>query len=109
MNQSFRILIAVLIIAVSNFAQRAETFDIASFQPPNGWARNAGEDAVRFSIEDKASGTFCLITLFKSVPGLSSPKENFDSAWSTIVKETVTISNTPQMFPADTKGEWQLA
>jgi len=108
MNQPFRILIALLVLTIGNFAQGTDTFDIASFQPPKGWAKQVGAEAVRFSIEDKASGGFCLITLFKSVPGLSSPKENFDAAWATIVKETVPVS-APQMIPADNKGEWQLA
>jgi len=101
------LIVCVLSLSVNSLAQAAETFDIATFQPPKGWNKQTGRDAVQFSVEDK--GNYCLIMLFKSVPGLSSPKENFDAAWSTIVKETVTISNTPQMFPADTKGEWQLA
>ena len=109
MNHTFRILIAVLVITVGNFAQRTETFDIASFEPPNGWTKQVGTDAVQFSIEDKSSGAFCLISLFKSVPGLSSPKENFDAAWSTIVKEAVAVSAAPQMMSAEDRGEWLLA
>ena len=108
MNQSFRILIAVLILTISNLAQGTETFDISSFQPPKGWAKQVKEDAVQFSIEDKAGGAFCLITLFKSLPGLGSQKENFEAAWATIVKETVPVS-VPEMIPADNKGEWLVA
>ena len=103
------LLIALLISSASAFAQGPETFDIATFQPPKGWQKQAGADAVQFSIEDKAAGTFCLISLFKSVPALSSPKENFDAAWTTIVKEAVAVSAAPQMIPADNKGEWLLA
>ena len=76
MNQSFRILIAVLILTIGNFAQSAETFDITTFTPPKGWAKQAGADSVRFSIEDKTGSAFCLITLFKSIPGSSKAKEN---------------------------------
>jgi hypothetical protein len=75
MNHTLRILIAIFILTIGNFAQATETFDIASFQPPKGWAKQVGTEAVQFSIEDKTSGSFCLISLFKSVPGLSSPKE----------------------------------
>ena len=101
------LIVCFLSLSANSFAQATETFDIATFQSPKGWNKQAGPDSVQFAIEDK--GNYCLIMLFKSVPGLSSPKENFDAAWSTIVKETVTASNAPQMFPADTKGEWQLA
>ncbi|PYT01990.1 MAG: hypothetical protein DMF63_03915 [Acidobacteria bacterium] len=109
MNASVRILIITLILTISNFAQATETFDISSFQPPKGWAKQVGTDAVQVSIEDKTAGTFCLISLYKSVPGLDSPKENFDAAWSTIVKENVKVSAAPEMIPADNKGEWLLA
>jgi hypothetical protein len=47
--------------------------------------------------------------LYRSVPGIGTPKENFDAAWETIVKEAVTVSSAPQMFPSDTKGEWLVA
>jgi len=109
MNQSFRITLVVLVLTIGTFAQSADSFDIASFQPPKGWAKQVGAEAVQFSIEDKTAGTFCLISLYKSIPGLSNPKENFDAAWSTIVKEAVTVSAAPQMIPADNRGEWQLA
>jgi hypothetical protein len=109
MTQTIRTLIALLILTISTFAQSAETFDISTYQPPKNWNKQTGADAVQFSIEDKTTGAFCLISLFKSVPGLSSPKENFDAAWSAIVKETVPVSAAPQMFASDPKGEWLVA
>jgi len=107
MKQLLFAAICVLSFAIDSFGQVSEAFDISTFQSPKGWTKNVGDDAVRFAIEDK--GSYCLIMLFKSIPGLASPKENFDAAWSTIVKEAVTVSSAPQMFPADTKGEWLLA
>ena len=103
------LLIALLTFSAGTFAQQQETFDIATFQPPKGWQKQVGADAVQFSIEDKTGGTFCLISLFKSLSSLGSPKENFDAAWSTIVKEAVTPSAAPTVLPADNKGEWLLA
>lgn len=99
--------ICVLTLSISSLAQTSESFDIATFQPPKGWNKQAGENSIQFSIEDK--GNFCLVTLFRSIPGLGSPNENFDAAWKTIVQEAVTVSAAPQMFPADTKGEWLIA
>ena len=91
----------------SSFAQSSDTFDIATFTSPKGWNKQAGQDAIQLSAADK--GGYCIVTLFRSLPGLGSPTENFDAAWKTIVKETVTVSAAPQMFPADTRGEWLLA
>jgi hypothetical protein len=97
----------ILGILVSNiFAQETETFDVATFQAPKGWTKQTVDNSIRFSIADKDA--YCLVTLFRSIPGLGSPKENFDASWDTIVKEVVTVSAAPQMFPSDTKGEWLL-
>jgi hypothetical protein len=109
MKRSIPFLLIVLISSFGTYAQGQDTFDISSFQPPKGWTKQVGGDAVQFSIEDKAAGTFCLISLFKSLPGLNSPKENFDAAWTTIVKEAVTVTAAPEMMAADNKGEWLLA
>lgn len=97
----------VLVFSANLFAQKPETFDIATFQAPKGWNKQVGPDAIQFSIEDKDN--YCLVMLFRSASGIGSPKENFDAAWDTIVKEAVTVSTVPQMFPADTKGEWLVA
>jgi hypothetical protein len=106
MRQTLFAAVCLACLSLSIFAQTSETFDISSFRPPKGWAKKSGQDGIQFSTEYNES--FCLITLFKSVPGLSDPKQNFDAAWETIVKETVTVSAAPQMMPADTKGEWQI-
>jgi hypothetical protein len=97
----------ILVFSANLFAQAPETFDIASFKAPKGWNKQVGQDAIQFSTAEKDN--YCLVTLFKSVPSLGSPKENFAAAWDTIVKEAVTVSTAPQMFPSDPKGEWLVA
>lgn len=105
--KKFSLTLLILLFPASLFAQAPDTFDIASFQSPKGWDKQVGQDAIAFSIAEKDA--YCLVTLFRSVPSVGSPKENFDAAWETIVKEAVTVSAAPQMFPSDPKGEWLLA
>ena len=93
-------------VSLNSFAQSTENFDIATYQPPKGWTKQAGQDSVQFSIAD--NNNYCIVTVFRSLPGLGSSKENFDAAWSTIVKEAVTVSVAPQMLPPETRGEWQI-
>ena len=50
------------------FAQQ-QTFDITTFTPPKGWKKEKSESAVQFSKEDAAKGTYCIITVLKSIPG----------------------------------------
>jgi hypothetical protein len=103
---SITLILGVLVCSANLFAQEPETFDLARFQAPKGWNKQTVDNSIRFSIADKDA--YCLVTLFRSLPGLGSPKENFDASWDTIVKEVVTVSAAPQMFPSDTRGEWLL-
>src|SRR5918999_1345803 len=101
---SITLILGVLVCSANLFAQEPETFDLATFQAPKGWNKQTVDNSIRFSIADKDA--YCLVTLFRSLPGLGSPKENFDASWDTIVKEVVTVSAAPQMFPSDIRGEW---
>jgi len=104
----FVCLLTVSLDSLAQTAQVTETFDIATFQSPNGWNKQATQNAAQFSTEDKTQGTYCVITLFKSLPGIGSAKENFDAAWQTVVKTVVNPTAAPQMFPSDNKEDWQV-
>src|SRR6476620_4603138 len=102
------VVICLSSLCLNVFAQAPEIFDVSSFRAPNGWSKQVGNDAIQFSKTDSA-GNYCLATLFKSVPGIGTPKQNFEAAWKSIVEETVSVSSSPQMMDADAKGEWLLA
>jgi len=101
------ILLCVLCASVTtSFAQR-ETFDLTTYTSPKGWKKQTTESAVRFTKEDAAKGTYCMITLYKTVAGKADSKNNFDLAWASLVKEMVTVSTAPQMQPSATKDGWE--
>lgn len=106
MKKLYIVAICLLFLSLGTFAQATETFDITTFRAPNGWSRQAGPDAVQFSVAN--GDRYCLITLFRSVPGLENSRKNFDMAWVTIAKEAVPIVSAPQMLPSDKKEEWQV-
>ena len=108
MKQLLLLIGCCLSLSISCLAQTSESFDIATFHAPTAWNREASQSSIRFSTEDKANGTYCLITLFKSIPGTSNSKENFDVAWQTVVKGTVNVSSAPQMLPSNNPEDWQV-
>ncbi len=101
------LIFCLLSFSTSSPAQTLETFDIATFQSPKSWSKLTSKDSIQISTEDKAKGTYCLITLFRSVPAPYSPKENFDAAWQTIVKTAVNISSAPQMASPSVENGWE--
>ena len=88
-----------LCCSVGSMAQVSESFDIATFTIPKGWTKDASERFLQITTEDKAAGTYCVITVYRSVPGASDSRESFDLAWKSIVKETVNPSVAPVMQP----------
>jgi hypothetical protein len=96
----------LLVVQASAFAQ-LQTFDIITFSPPKGWKKQNTENAVQFTKEDAGKGTYCLITLYKAVPGTANSKDNFDLAWTSVVKEMVTVSAAPAMQPSSKENGWE--
>ncbi|TMI63470.1 MAG: hypothetical protein E6H07_11850 [Bacteroidetes bacterium] len=92
---------------VITYAQK-EAFDLITYTPPKAWKKQPAEGAVQFSKEDATKGTYCMITVFKAVAGTANSKENFDMAWTSLVKETVTVSTAPEMQPAATENGWEV-
>ncbi len=100
------ILFALCLSELSTNAQN-QTYDLATFIPPKNWKKQSSENAIQFSKEDATKGTYCLITLYKVIPGKPNSKENFDLAWTSLVKEMVTVSSAPEMHPAATENSWE--
>ncbi len=99
-------LCALCALVGNTFAQK-EIFDLTTYTTPKGWKKQPAESAILFSKEDVAKGTYCMITLYKAVPGTVNSKENFDLAWESLVKEMVTVTTTPEMQPASTENGWE--
>lgn len=112
MNKSyFFLIIGVSLMSLIRptfmFAQQ-ETFDIATFTPPKGWNRQVSQDAIQFTKEDAAKGAYCAITLFRSLPGIGDSRNNFDAAWTAVVKEMVPASAAPTIQPAAADNGWEV-
>ncbi len=97
----------LFLTAINSIAQKSEVFDLATFTPPETFEKQANENSLQFSKADDAKGTYCVITLVKSLPGPGSSRENFDSAWQTLVKEKLAVAAAPQMQPANNPEDWK--
>ena len=97
------LLFYILLSGCSSQAQK-QTFDLASYTTPKGWKVDKKESTITFTIEDNTKGTFCVMTLYKTVDAGDNAKENFDNSWESLVKETFT-ETAPEMQPvSEDKG-----
>lgn len=99
----------VLILLFLNFSMLAQqqTFDITTYTQPKNWKKQNSENGLQFSVQDDAKGTYCIITLYKSIPGTADAKSNFDVAWNEIVKGMVTVSSRPEMQAPAKENGWE--
>lgn len=101
------LLCLALLLTAGSCRGQQEKFDIISFDPPKGWKKEAGPSAIQLSQENTKDGSYCMITLFRSIPGTSNSKENFDAAWGTVVTEMVKVTGKPDMQPSSKEEGWE--
>src|SRR3954452_8548933 len=102
MKNFISLLLFLFAASFGTVAQTSETFDITTFQTPKNWNKQASQSSIQLSTEDKTQGTYCLITLFKSLPSTNKSKEDFATAWQNIVKGFVNVTAAPQMATPET-------
>lgn len=97
----------LLILAGELSGQVRERFDIISYIAPAGWKKETKESGITYTIENESKGYFCAIAIFKSLPGSSNSKNNFDASWEAVVKEMVTVFAAPAMQPVASENGWE--
>ena len=108
MKKLLFLLICTSIFATTSLAQTRDSFDIASFQSPDGWAKQSKDEAVIFSSSDKQKGTFAIIVVYRSERSSGDPKRDFDADWNHYVTETVGAKNDPEMEPQKRADGWVI-
>jgi hypothetical protein len=92
-------------LAIAAFTQ-TEKFDIVSYTAPTGWEVKKGADAMQFTREDKATGAFCIVTLYRSVDAGTDSRANFLAAWKSLVTDTLKTPAKPQIGTPGPKDGW---
>lgn len=96
----------LFIWALAAGAQKGN-FDLVTYHSPPGWKKQNTDNALQLSKENPANGAYCLVTVFKSMPGSADAKTNFDAAWETVVKGMVKTTGAPEMQPAAKENGWE--
>ncbi|MFM8911834.1 MAG: hypothetical protein ACKOE6_02795 [Flammeovirgaceae bacterium] len=76
------------LLLVSNlnlFAQQRQTFDIATFIPPQGWQNETKDFATSYVQTNSVTGGWCRITLYKSIGSSGDAVTDFNDEWKTLV------------------------
>jgi hypothetical protein len=101
-------LLPILLFAGINVHAQQQTFDIITFTAPHAWEQKPSEAGIQFIKEDTATGAYCVITLFKSAPATAEAKENFELAWTGLVKDMIQVADKPEMTPSIPVDGWEI-
>src|SRR6476661_6096678 len=111
MNHMIRPLICtalLLTFVVFVPAQGTETFDIATFKPPAGWAKQAKGEGLIFTTADKAKGTFAMLVLYRGDASLGDAKRDFETDWQQFAVGAFGVKNKPEIEPQKQADGWTV-
>lgn len=108
MKQVLFLIVCFLSFSISSFAQTSQTFDIATFQPPNGWKKQNKDGVVIFNTSNQQKGTYAMITLYGSGESSGNAKSDFEGDWQQFIVGQLGIKDKPQVEPAKKAEGWEI-
>ena len=96
--------------AAFNLVPRVETFDIATFVPPQGWGRTESNGVLMLQDSKTVQGrpVFCQIFLYPSRPGNAPPAASFQEEWLSKVSQPLGIAPQAAPPPETTPDGWTV-
>ncbi len=108
MKQLLIVIICFLSFSISSLAQTSETFDIATFQPPNGWKKQNKDGVIIFNTSNQQKGTYAMITLYGSGESSGNAKSDFEGDWRQFIVGQFGVKSEPQIEPAKNAEGWEI-
>src|SRR5689334_21425963 len=100
-------LIALLLLVGLNVFSQKQTFDITTFTLSAGWKKKKTDQILQLSRENRITGAYCIISIYKAMDATDDSKGNFDVSWESLVKETLGLPDPPTMQPAAKEDGWE--
>src|SRR6218665_3326783 len=101
------ILLTSLFYMITAFAQK-NNFDIISYTAPAGYELINNVNVLTYLKEDKSTGAFCNIFIYKMMPGHGGVQQDFDFAWTNLVQAPFKVTGNASMQPAAVLKGWGL-
>jgi hypothetical protein len=84
-----------LLLTQSVFSQ-TESLGIVRYTPPKGWNKTVKENIVAFTDVDRATGRFCIITLYGATNSTGNPASDFKREWNNLVVKPFKAEANPE-------------
>lgn len=93
-----KIILALFIVQVvaSAIFSQTEKVDIIEYTPPNGWTKTPKDGLMVYNNYDKATGGFCLLTVYQSIASAGSADKDFVNSWNERVAQPFKADANPK-------------
>jgi hypothetical protein len=94
----YRLLVLTLVGLCSSqtvFCQ-TEKLGIVQYTPPKGWTKTVNGNVVAFSEINRATGIFCILTLYGVTQGTGNPQSDFKREWHSRVVQPLHAEASPK-------------
>ncbi len=108
MKQLLVVIVCFLSFSISSLAPTSEAFDIAMFQPPNGWKKQNKDGVVIFITSNQQKGTYAMITLYGSGESSGNAKSDFEGDWQEFIAGQLGIKGKPETEPVKNSDGWEV-
>jgi hypothetical protein len=92
--RSLTVFLGLVSLAAPRPAASAESFDIVSFEVPQGWTLQRQDTGDRVMLKRTEEDKFCLVTMFSSAPSTQDAQADYAAEWKRIV-----VAMSPNMPP----------
>ena len=101
---------AFFTLSVANlFAQKKETFDLATYSVPAGWKETSRtSSAVSYAVTNNQKGTYCQIGVYASTTSKGNVQADFESEWQELIVKTYKPKTKPELQPFVSENGWDI-
>ncbi len=75
---------------------QTEKLGIVQYTPPKGWTKTVNGNVVGYSEINRATGIFCIITLYGATTGTGNPQSDFKREWNSRVVQPLNAETNPK-------------
>ncbi len=104
-------IIALLTLLISfsttSFAQQ-QTYDLITFNPPEGWTKEEKQNLIMYTRVDKKNKTWCQIGVYKSTVSKGNIEADLQSEWNDLAVKQFKIADTMQATETQEADGWKI-
>jgi hypothetical protein len=94
-------------ISIQAFSQ-TETFDIATYTPPEDWKKDTKSGVINYTNVNTATGGFCVIAIYASTVSTGDAQKDFKKDWKDLVVTPYKAIANPQTETQTTDDGWKI-